>query len=154
MEISIKHYSDLSPNEFHDMIALRISVFVVEQNCPYQELDGLDKDAFHLIAQEENAIIGTLRILKAGIVYPEIAIGRVASATNSRDKKLGHLMMKEAMLFLESNFPSSAVRISAQTHLCNFYRKYGFVETGKNYLEDGIPHSEMICSNNQNFNHL
>jgi ElaA protein len=144
MEIELKHYQDLTKDEFHDMIALRIEVFVIEQDCPYQDLDGLDKDAYHLLLKENHEIIGTLRILKEGINYPEISIGRVVSSPKHRKRKLGHLMMERAMRFIQKELNSDSVRISAQTHLCAFYEKYGFLRTGNDYLEDGIPHSEML----------
>lgn len=144
MEIAIKHYADLTKDEFHDLISLRISVFIIEQDCPYQEVDGLDKDAYHLLVTENDSIIGTLRILKPGVVYPELAIGRVLSHQNHRDRKMGHLMMKESMLFIKENLKLSTVRLSAQSHLSAFYEKYGFKSTGKEYLEDGIPHTEML----------
>ena len=144
MQVEIKHYSALSKDEFHDIIALRIAVFVVEQDCPYQELDGNDKDAYHLIVREGDVIIGTLRILKPGVSYPELAIGRVVSHPDHRDKQLGHLMMKEAMDFAQNELKEKAVRLSAQTHLTSYYQKHGFESTGKEYLEDGIPHTEML----------
>ena len=142
--IIIKHYSDLSKDEFHDIIALRIEVFVVEQNCPYQELDGLDKDAYHLILTENGNIIGTMRLLKPGVVYDELAIGRVVSSPQHRGKGLGYKMMDYAMDYLKNNLKLTKARLSAQSHLTDYYAKYNFVKTGKDYLEDGIPHSEML----------
>lgn len=144
MEISIKHYDELSTDEFHDIIALRIAVFVVEQDCPYLEIDGLDKDAYHLQAVFEGKLVGTLRILKEDVVYRERAIGRVASHPDYRHLKLGHTMMKSAMDFMRNEFGTTPIRISAQTHLVPFYSKHGFASTGKEYLEDGIPHTEML----------
>lgn len=143
-KVAIKHYKDLTKDELHDIIALRIAVFVVEQDCPYQELDGKDKDAFHMIITEKGETIGTLRILKPGVSYNEAAIGRVVSHPNHRGKKLGHLMMKEAMQFVKNEMKEKALRLSAQTHLMGYYEKYGFKSTGKEYLEDGIPHTEML----------
>ena len=144
-KIFIKHYRSLDLDEFHDIIALRMQVFVVEQDCPYQDLDGLDKDAYHLfVLNSENKIIGTLRILKKGICYPEIAIGRVVSHQNHRDKQIGHLMMREAISFIQTELKESSIRLSAQTHLLKFYQKHGFESTEKEYLEDGIPHTEML----------
>jgi ElaA protein len=144
MKIEIKHFNDLSIRELYDMISLRVAVFVVEQNCPYQDLDGLDLDAYHLLIKEENSTIATLRILKPGVVYKEVAIGRVASDAKKRHLKLGHKMMEESMNFIKDTLKENKVRLSAQTHLTDFYAKHGFKLTGKSYLEDGIPHSEML----------
>jgi ElaA protein len=145
MTLQIVSFTDLSTLDFHDMTALRIAVFVVEQNCPYMELDGKDKAAFHLLVKnDQGMLVGTLRILKAGVSYPEVSIGRVASHPNHRHEKLGHFMMKEAMEFIRKTMQNPSVRISAQSHLCDFYAQYGFVKTGKEYLEDDIPHAEML----------
>ena len=144
MQTEILHFSELSLNTFHDLIALRVAVFVVEQNCPYQELDGKDKDAFHLIVWEKDKIIGTARILNPGVAYHEPAIGRVVSALSHRESGVGHVIMREAMSFIEKHFGNKAARLSAQTHLVKFYEQHGFISTGKNYLEDNIPHTEMV----------
>jgi ElaA protein len=144
MNISIKHYQHLSKEELHDIFALRIEIFIVEQNCPYQEIDGLDKDAYHALATDGGKLIGTLRILKSGTVYSESAIGRVATHQDHRGKKVAYNMMKQALLFIHSELHENSVRISAQSHLEAFYSQFGFEPTGKNYLEDGIPHKEML----------
>ena len=145
MTIQISAFSVLSTTEFHNILQLRISVFVVEQNCPYMELDGKDPDAFHLLATSDTGeLIGTLRILKPGVSYPEVSTGRVASSPAHRQIKAGHAMMKAAMAFIRDTMENPNVRISAQSHLCNFYEKYGFQKTGKEYLEDDIPHTEML----------
>jgi ElaA protein len=144
MTIEIKSYKELSLDEFHDIIALRIAVFVIEQNCPYQELDGKDKNSFHLIARNENnKIVGTARIIPAGISYHEVAIGRVVTSPEARNHKLGHKIMENALTFIDQQWKNESVKLSAQTHLTHFYQKHGFHSTGKEYLEDGIPHTEM-----------
>lgn len=144
MTLEIKAFNELSLEEFHDLIALRIAVFVIEQNCPYQELDGKDKESYHLILKnKENNIIGTARILPAGLSYPEISIGRVVTDAQSRELKLGHKIMTESLDFIQKKWPNKSVKLSAQTHLTHFYGKHGFISTGKEYLEDGIPHTEM-----------
>ncbi len=144
MNLEIKSYEQLSLDEFHDIIALRIAVFVIEQDCPYQELDGKDKKSFHLIARnEENKIVGTARIIPSGISYPEISIGRVVTSSESRKLKLGHTIMENALAFIDQKWKNEPVKLSAQTHLTHFYEKHGFQSTGKEYLEDGIPHTEM-----------
>jgi len=140
----IKHYNELSLNEFHDLLALRIKVFVVEQNCPYQELDGKDKKSFHLICKNDKAeIVGTLRILPPGVAYNDIGIGRVVIDQSTRGMNAGHQMMKEALAFCISEFGHATIYLSAQKHLESFYNKHNFNSTGKEYLEDGIPHVEM-----------
>lgn len=144
MTITVKHYNELTKDELYDLIALRVAVFVVEQNCPYQDLDGLDKDAFHVLIKLNHAIIATARILKPGMVYTEVAIGRVSTSSEHRKLKLGHQLMKTCMHFIATEMKENAVRLSAQSHLKNYYAKHGFVATGKDYLEDGIPHSEML----------
>lgn len=145
MTVQIVSFADLSTLDFHHIIQLRIRVFVVEQNCPYMELDGKDPEAFHLLVKNDGgSLVATLRILKPGVSYPEVSIGRVASHPDHRHEKLGHRMMKAAMEFIRQNFSNVPVRISAQSHLCDFYARYNFKKTGKEYLEDDIPHTEML----------
>jgi ElaA protein len=140
----IKHYGDLSLNEFHDIIALRMKVFVVEQDCPYQDLDGKDKKCYHLIARNGMGdVIATARILPPGLAYDECAIGRVVIDEEARGQGLGHDLMDECMKYAIVEFGNSPILISAQKHLENYYGKHKFVSTGKEYLEDGIPHVEM-----------
>ncbi|MFA7273056.1 MAG: GNAT family N-acetyltransferase [Crocinitomicaceae bacterium] len=149
MSIEIKSYEALTKDEFHALIALRIEVFVVEQNCPYQDLDGKDLLSFHLLLKDEkDQLIGTARILPAGLSYPEISIGRVLTNAQNRKKGFGHEIMRECLAFVEQKWGDSvAIKISAQSHLKSFYNQHGFESTGKEYLEDGIPHSEMIKNN-------
>ncbi len=140
----IKHYNDLSLNEFHDIIALRMQVFVVEQDCPYLDLDGKDKKSYHLIARNgKGDVIATARILPPGLAYNDCAIGRVVIAEEARGQGLGHDLMDECMKYALVEFGNSPIVISAQKHLENYYGKHKFKSTGKEYLEDGIPHVEM-----------
>lgn len=140
----IKHYRDLSLNEFHDIIALRLKVFVVEQNCPYLDLDGKDKKAYHLIARNGiGDLIATARILPPGVSYDDSSIGRVVIDETARGNGLGHKLMDECMNYALLEFGNSPIVISAQKHLEKYYNTHGFVSTGKDYLEDGIPHVEM-----------
>jgi ElaA protein len=139
-----KHYNDLLLNEFHDIISLRIKVFVVEQNCPYQELDGKDKKCYHLICRNgKGDVVGTMRIVPPGVSYEEVALGRIVLDESARGEQQGHEMMKEAMTFSKEEFGDVAIKLSGQKHLEGFYNKHGFQSTGKEYLEDGIPHVEM-----------
>lgn len=140
----IKQFYELTLDEFHDMVALRLSVFVLEQNCTYQDLDGKDKLSYHLLVKDKAmAIVGTARIIPAGIVYPEIAIGRVVSDQKNRNSKIGHLIMGQSLTFIQNKWSNKSIKLSAQSHLRKFYEKHEFVATGKEYLEDGIPHMEM-----------
>ena len=144
----VKRFDELTVDELHDLLALRIDVFVVEQNCPYPELDGKDKKAYHVIGTNaEGKVIATARILPSGISYDEVSIGRVASDFSFRGKGLGHQLMTCSMEYIKSRLGDGPVRISAQEHLEDFYGKHHFVSTGKKYLEDGIPHIEMITNN-------
>ncbi len=145
MNFEIKAFDSLSLHEFHDLVALRIQVFVIEQNCPYQDLDGKDKKSFHFIGRDNDSVIkATARILPAGISYPEVAIGRVVIDPSERGTGAGHDLMRSCMEFIENQFGKVPVRLSAQSHLEKFYMHHQFVSAGKEYLEDGIPHVEML----------
>lgn len=146
MEIRITSFENLSLIDFHDIVALRLAVFVVEQNCPYQDLDGKDLKSFQVMIRDQatKKMIGTARILPAGISYKEVSIGRVASHPDYRHLKVGHTLMASCMEFIKTEMQNSNIRISAQSYLCKFYGQYGFLSTGKEYLEDDIPHTEMF----------
>jgi ElaA protein len=140
----VKHYNDLSLNEFHDIIALRIKVFVVEQNCPYLELDGKDKKAYHLICRNGTGdIVATARILPPGVSYDDTSIGRVVIDESIRGNGAGHDLMIKSVEFCGVEFGNTPIQISAQKHLEKYYEQHQFYSTGKEYLEDNIPHVEM-----------
>jgi len=144
-EHQVKYFQELSLEEFHDIIALRIQIFIIEQNCPYQEVDGKDKLAHHLFFKNEmDEIIAVTRILPQGISYPEVAIGRVVVHEEYRGTGLGNQLMADSMNFVKDKYGEVPVRLSAQKHLENYYGNHGFKSTGKEYLEDGIPHVEML----------
>lgn len=140
----IKHYKDLTLNEFHDIIALRLNAFVVEQNCAYLDLDGKDKKSYHLICRNGMGdIVATARILPPGLSYEEAAIGRVVIDEKIRGKGIGHDLMNKSVEFALIEFGNSPIQISAQKHLEKYYEQHRFLSTGNEYLEDGIPHVEM-----------
>ena len=144
-EHQVKSFQELSLEEFHDIIALRIQIFIIEQNCPYQEVDGKDKLAHHLFFKNEmDEIIAVTRILPQGISYAEVAIGRVVVHEDYRGTGLGNQLMADSMNFVKDKYGEVPVRLSAQKHLENYYGNHGFKSTGKEYLEDGIPHVEML----------
>ncbi|MBN4062152.1 MAG: GNAT family N-acetyltransferase [Flavobacteriales bacterium] len=140
-----KKYADLSLDELYELLALRTNVFVVEQNCPYQELDGKDKTAFHLMGFDENGLLlAYTRILPAGVYYKGPSIGRIVVSHKMRRHGLGNEMMRQALEFAEKEFGKAALRISAQEHLQSYYQNWGFKTVSEPYLEDGIPHLEMV----------
>ena len=144
-EHQVKSFQELSLEEFHDIIALRIQIFIIEQNCPYQEVDGKDKLAHHLFFKNEmDEIIAVTRILPQGISYTEVDIGRVVVHEDYRGTGLGNQLMADSMTFVRDKYGEVPVRLSAQKHLENYYGNHGFKSTGKEYLEDGIPHVEML----------
>ena len=126
------------------ILALRADVFVVEQTCAYQDLDGKDEHAVWVWAEDENGIIhATARLLPAGISYKEISIGRVCTSMESRRTGLGKLLMEECLNQCEHIWGKQIITISAQQYLLKFYNELGFVEEGEMYLEDDIPHLKM-----------
>jgi ElaA protein len=145
LDWQFKHFKELSATEFHDIVALRVKTFVVEQNCPYLELDGKDKKCYHLICRDGlGNVVATARLLPPGISYPEVSIGRVVVDDSLRGNGQGHLLMEKCMQFCLDEFGNVPVRISAQKHLESYYEKHRFYSTGKEYLEDDIPHVEML----------
>lgn len=141
---NIKPFTQVSTLELSKIYEARIAVFVVEQNCPYQDVDGYDLPALHLWAEDGGEIIAYCRIFGPGIKYHECSLGRVLTHQNYRKLKIGKMMMKLALETVSTRFKTRAVRISAQDYLLSFYEEFGFEITGKHYLEDNIPHSEML----------
>ncbi len=140
-----KAFKDLSVDEYWEILFLRTEIFVVEQDCPYQEVDEKDKKSFHLFGRTENGqVIATSRIVFPGISYKEVSIGRVALKKEYRGKGIADEMMHETFKFIEQEFGKVPIRISAQEYLRNFYTKHDFTQVSEMYLEDDIPHIEMI----------
>lgn len=150
LDWQIKPYSELTTTEFHDIVALRLKAFVVEQNCNYLDLDGKDKKCYHLLCRDgQGKVVATARILHPGASYPEVSIGRVVLDKSIRGNGHGHELMKKCMEYVVEEFGEVSVRISAQKHLENYYEKHEFTNTGNEYLEDNIPHVEMLYSPNK-----
>ena len=142
---SVKKFTDLNNQELHDLYALRSEVFVVEQDCVYQDIDGNDIDAFHILGVEKNTLAAYARIISKGKLYSDyIAIGRIVVSKGYRGKKLGYDLVKFCLETIEKNHPKEHIKISAQSHLEEFYKQQGFQKEGKAYFEDGIPHISMI----------
>ncbi len=134
---------ELTHAQVYALFAVREAVFVVEQHCAYQELDGLDLDALHLIGWQGDQVVACLRVLAPGVKYAEAALGRIMTAPAFRANGLGRELMQQATRYIDAEHQGRA-RISAQAHLENFYRDFGFVPVSSPYLEDGIPHIEML----------
>lgn len=141
----IKSFEELINIELYDILRLRSEVFVVEQNCPYQDLDGKDLKSFHLVGRNENKeILAYARIVPAGISFKEISIGRVISSEKARGTGAGKELMKQAISFVKNKFGNIPIRIGAQCYLIKFYSGFGFEIASEEYLEDNIPHIEML----------
>ncbi len=138
-------FDDLTIQQLYAIGQLRQAVFVVEQNCPYLDLDGKDKDCWHLGAwDEQQQLVAYARICPKGIAYPnDIAIGRVVTAANARRHGLGRLLMQKAISYALTMDKEQHIRLSAQDYLLDFYKSLGFEATPNKYLEDGIAHTEM-----------
>lgn len=140
-----KHFNELSALEYHHILFLRTEVFVVEQNCPYQEVDEKDIVAYHLFGlNKNNEVVAVTRILPQGVSYKEVSIGRVAIKKTYRGTGLAHELLFESFIVILQYFGEQPIRISAQEYLVNYYSKHGFKQVGEMYLEDDIPHVEML----------
>lgn len=144
----LKHFEDLSTQELYKILQLRQEVFVVEQDCIYQDLDDKDLKALHLyIIPENKKCIACCRLLEPGISYQGYSsIGRVVVSMDERKTGLGRKMMQKAIEQAKILWPQASIKISAQAYLKNFYESIGFVHTGESYLEDGIPHLGMVLA--------
>ena len=140
----IKSFAELSVPELYEILKIRQEVFIVEQTCDYLDADGYDDKAIHLWAENNGEILAYCRLFDLGIKYQEASIGRVLTNSNYRNLRLGKTLMKFALFIIEARFRAGDVRISAQDYLLKFYAEFGFQDTGKKYLEDNIPHTEMI----------
>jgi len=140
----IKPFVALSVNELYDILQLRSRIFVVEQNCVYLDPDGKDKVALHLFGTFESKIVAHARLFKAGISFDNASIGRVTVDPDYRNRKWGHELMQEAIAGILEYFGETKITIGGQLYLKKFYESLGFVQTSEMYLEDDIPHIEMV----------
>lgn len=142
MELIMKHFNELTTDELMEIYKLRIAVFVVEQNCPYQDVDGWDPHAYHLWLKDEEGIQAYLRVLPQGTLYDDASLGRVISIR--RRCGLVTRLLQEGIALAREKFSAKRLIIGAQTYACPVYEKVGFVRTNYEYMEDGIPHVRMI----------
>ncbi|WP_375419019.1 GNAT family N-acetyltransferase [uncultured Hymenobacter sp.] len=141
-----KPFADLTLTELYAVLRLRSEIFVVEQNCPYLDMDGLDEAAFHLLGRAETGELAAYtRLLPKGVSYPDYAsIGRVVVARTQRGGGLGQALMRESIRRCERLFGRAPIKIGAQQYLERFYQEFGFAQCGAGYDEDGIPHLPML----------
>lgn len=143
MEISIKHFNELTTTELYHILQLRGNVFVVEQHVIAPDCDNKDLDAYHLQIKEEGKLIGYCRLLNKGVSYTSYSIGRVVIAPEARGRKLGYQLIKEAIAFIEKHWGGDCITISAQAHLTEFYALNNFEVISDVYIEDSLPHIKM-----------
>lgn len=142
-EFKIKRFNELSLPELHQVLQLRSEVFVVEQNCVYQDIDGKDSKAIHVLGYADDNVAVYCRLFAPGDYFEQASIGRVVISAGYRDRKWGHELMRTAIQAIADNYGTSRITISAQLYLKKFYGSHGFVQIGEEYLEDGIPHIRM-----------
>ncbi len=140
-------FSQLSNDQLYELLKLRVDIFVVEQNCPYPELDDKDRDkqTYHLLGLDaDGALLAYARVLAPGISYTESSIGRVAVSQQVRGKGIAKPLMEQAIETARQAWPKSDIKIGAQEYLLHFYQGLGFKPISDVYLEDGIPHLDML----------
>ena len=144
MELIVKEFNALTTSELYDVMALRSEVFVVEQDCVYQDLDYKDQKAWHVMGYIQKKLVAYTRVFAPGDYFENASIGRVIVVSSHRSKKLGHTIMQVSISALLERYKVKQIDISAQSYLERFYQTHGFESTGEEYLEDGIPHKKMI----------
>jgi len=143
------HFSDLRPDDLYDIVALRTAVFIVEQRCPFQDCDGIDRESYHLWTRGSNGHMSAyLRVVPPGVKYEEPSLGRIVTSPAARRTGLGRAVVREGIARAELLYGRRPIRIGAQRYLLRFYEQLGFVSTGFDYDEDDIPHTEMLRAGN------
>ena len=142
--IITKTFSELETEDLYQILRLRSEVFVVEQDCVYQDIDNKDQNAIHLYYKENDQIVAYTRIFKAGDYYENPCIGRVVVSKKNRGNNLGKKIMIDSMEYIKQNIKGEKIELSAQKYLDKFYKDLGFYKIGEDYLEDGIPHQRMV----------
>lgn len=142
MKLKIKHFEELTADELYEILKARQEVFIVEQNCPYVDADGKDKNAYHVFVTENGRVLAALRVLDRGVSFPEVSIGRVI--TTKRGSGLGREIILSGIRVAKEKYGADRIKISAQVQAEGFYKKQGFSRVSDRvYLEDGIEHIEM-----------
>lgn len=142
MELVVKRFEELSVEELYDILKIRVEVFVVEQQCIYQELDEKDKQSYHVFYKENSKIRAYLRVIDKGVSFDEVSIGRVISV--KRRCGIGSKLLAQGIKVAKERMNATSIRIEAQTYARKLYEKQGFIQVSEEFLEDGIPHIEML----------
>jgi len=144
MQIKVKTFQELSLDELYEILALRSEVFVVEQDCVYQDIDGKDKKALHILGYKENQLVAYTRCFDKGMYFEESSIGRVIVKADQRKYGYGHVILEASIKEIKNRFNTTTIKLSAQKYLTKFYESHDFKQFGEGYLEDGIPHIAMM----------
>lgn len=144
MIVITKFFNELTPVELYAAMRLRNEVFVVEQNCVFQDADNKDQECYHIMLLKGNELIAYARLVPAGLAYPEISIGRIITSPQVRGTGVGQELMQHAINQIYNLFGKGPIRIGAQLYATGFYEKFGFVPIGPVYDEDGIDHIQML----------
>src|SRR5690554_5649939 len=144
MEIEVLTFEELNNSKLYDILRLRSEIFVIEQDCVYQDIDGKDQRALHILGFEEGTLVAYARCFGPGIFFEEAGIGRILVRENYRRMGFGHKITKAAIQAVKATYKSDKIKISAQTYLVIFYESHGFKTIGDRYMEDGIPHIAMV----------
>ena len=144
LKIKVKTFSELTKEELYDLLQLRSEVFVVEQDCVYQDIDGKDQKALHVLGFKNDKLIAYTRVFKPGDYFNEASIGRVVVSKKERQFKYGYTIMEASIKAIKDHYDETLIKISAQCYLKKFYNNLGFKEKGEKYFEDDIPHIAMV----------
>ncbi|MNM54590.1 putative acyltransferase [compost metagenome] len=144
MNWHLKTFEELSNLELYRILKARTDIFVVEQNCPYPEVDGKDPSCHHLFLEDQGELIAYLRLLPPGLSYPEASVGRFIVDASRRGTGLGRELLARGLAFIRDTSGDSGVKIQAQAYLQSFYASFGFIPVSEVYDEDGIPHLDML----------
>ena len=142
MKLVIKPWEQLSREEINEIFSLRSEVFIVEQECAYQDVDGKDEIADHVMLHIDNELVGYTRVFPKNTYFKEASFGRAVVKKTHRSQGFGHLLVEKSLKHLKEK-KQSPIKISAQSYLKNFYSSHGFIAKGEEYMEDGIPHTAM-----------
>ena len=146
MKLEVKPWNELSRKEINDIFSLRSEVFIVEQDCAYQDVDGKDEKADHVLLSINDELVGYARVFNENIYFKEASFGRAVVKKKHRGEGYGHLIVEKALEHLKES-KQSPIKISAQSYLKGFYSSHGFLARGNEYMEDGIPHTAMFRQN-------